>query len=109
MASLSLAETEHDPCDPDNVYFFGKQTSSFEPTTFIDMSEYEDTKTEAIEAQESQVEFLDEHDGIDAEFNNLVEGVLSENRTTGRRIGASYAEGFAALVETADEYIDRGA
>jgi bacillithiol biosynthesis deacetylase BshB1 len=106
MASLPLAETEHEPCDPDNVYFFGKPTSSFEPSQFIDISGYEDTKAEAIEAHESQVEFLDEHGGIDAEFDNLVEGILAENRTTGRRVGASYAEGFEPLVETADEYID---
>jgi bacillithiol biosynthesis deacetylase BshB1 len=106
MASLPLAKTDHDPCDPDNVYFFGKPTSSFEPTTFIDISGYEDVKADAIEAHDSQVEFLDEHGGIDAEFDNLIEGILAENQTTGRRVGAAYAEGFRALVETADEYID---
>ncbi|WP_436912362.1 PIG-L deacetylase family protein [Halosimplex marinum] len=106
MASLPLAETDHPACDPDNVYFFGKPTSEFEPTTFVDISGYESTKGDAIESHESQVEFLDEHGGIDSEFDNLVDGVLAENRTLGRRVGAEYAEGFAPLHETAVEYID---
>jgi len=105
MASLPLVETEHPPCDPDNVYFFGKPTSSFEPTTFVDVTGYESTKAEAIESHESQVEFLDEHGGIDSEFDNLVDGVLAENRTIGRRVRATYAEGFSSLHESAVGYL----
>lgn len=105
MASLPLAETDHPPCDPDNVYFFGKPTSSFEPSTFVDVTGYEDVKAEAIESHDSQVEFLDEHGGIDAEFDNLVDGVLAENRALGRRVGVSYAEGFAPLHETAVDHL----
>lgn len=105
MASLPLAETEHAPCDPDNVYFFGKPTSSFEASEFVDITDYESVKAEAIESYESQVSFLAEHGGIDAEFDDLVPGVLAVNRTTGRRAGVTYAEGFRPMQERADEYL----
>ena len=105
MTSLPLVETDHPMCDPDNVYFFGKPTSAFEPTTFVDVTGYESTKVEAIESHESQVEFLDEHGGIDSEFDDLVDGVLAENRTLGRQVGATYAEGFAPLHESTVEFL----
>lgn len=105
MASLPLAETDQPPCDPDNVYFFGKPTSSFEPTTFVDIGGYEDVKAEAIKRHESQVAFLDEHGGIDAEFDDLVDGVLAGNRTLGQRAGATFAEGFTSLHDTTDGYL----
>ncbi|RQG99227.1 PIG-L deacetylase family protein [Natrarchaeobius oligotrophus] len=105
MSSLPLVETDHEPSDPDNVYFFGKPTSSFEPTVFVDVSGYEDRKAAAIDHHESQVEFLEEHGGIDAEFDNLIEGVAAEDATLGKRTGAASAEGFVPLHEQADEYL----
>lgn len=105
MASLPLAETEHAPCDPDNVYFFGKPTSSFDPSTFVDVTGYESTKAEAIESHESQVEFLDEHGGIDGEFDDLVDNTLAVNRTLGRQAGVQYAEGFVPHHEPSVQYL----
>ncbi|WP_135855085.1 PIG-L deacetylase family protein [Halorussus salinus] len=105
MASLPLVEIDQPPCDPDNIYYFGKPTSSFEPSVFVDISQYQSTKEAAIEAHESQVEFLDEHGGIDAEFDSLVEGVRAEARTLGKRTGAQYAEGFAPMHETTTAYL----
>ncbi|MEY7852201.1 PIG-L deacetylase family protein [Natrarchaeobius sp. A-rgal3] len=106
MASLPLVDTEHDPCDPDNVYFFGKPTSSFEPTTFVDISGYEDRKAAAIDHHESQVEFLQEHGGIDAEFDNLIDGVAAEDATLGKRTGVASAEGFVPLHDQACDYLE---
>lgn len=106
MASLPLVETDCEPCDPDNVFYFGKPTSEFEPTTFVDITGYEEQKGEAIESHESQVAFLDEHGGIDEEFDDLVGGVVAGNRSLGRRVGTTYAEGFAPLHESANDYID---
>ncbi|WP_132060681.1 PIG-L deacetylase family protein [Halorussus amylolyticus] len=105
MASLPLVDTEHPPHDPENVYFFGKPTAEFEPSVFVDISEYQDVKEDAIDAHESQVAFLQEHGGIDAEFEHLVEGVRAEARVLGKRTGARYAEGFEPLHETTREYL----
>jgi len=105
MASLPLVETEHPPHDPDNVYFFGKPTAEFEPSVFVDVTEYQDVKEEAIDCHESQVEFLQEHGGIDAEFEHLMEGVRAEARVLGKRTGARFAEGFEPLHESAREYL----
>lgn len=105
MASLPLVETEHPPHDPENVYYFGKPTAEFEPSVFVDISEYQDVKEDAIDCHESQVEFLQEHGGIDAEFEHLVEGVRAEARVLGKRTGARFAEGFEPLHESAREYL----
>lgn len=105
MASLPLVETEHPPHDPSNVYYFGKPTSEFEPSVFVDISDSQDVKEEAIDCHESQVEFLQKHGGIDTEFEHLVEGVRAEARVLGKRTGARYAEGFEPLHETAREYL----
>ena len=105
MASLPLVETEHPPHDPENVYFFGKPTAEFEPSVFVDITDYQDVKEDAIDCHESQVEFLQEHGGIDAEFEHLVEGVRAEARVLGKRTGARFAEGFEPLHESAREYL----
>lgn len=105
QASLPLAETEHDPCDPDNVYYFGKPTSEFEPSVFVDIDGYLDTKVEAVEHHESQVEFLVEHGGIDAEFDNLIESMRAENLVYGKQAGANCAEGFEPLHQSARAYL----
>ncbi len=105
MASIELFESEYDPCDPENVLFFGKPTSSFEPSLFVDISEYTDQKRRAIEQHESQIEFLTEHGGIDSEFDNLLDGIAAEDTVRGKRVGVGAAEGFATLHETAQEYL----
>jgi bacillithiol biosynthesis deacetylase BshB1 len=105
MASLPLVETEHPPHDPSNVFYFGKPTAEFEPSAFVDVSGYQDVKEAAIESHESQVEFLQAHGGIDAEFEGLIEGVRAEARVLGKRTGATFAEGFEPLHETAQEYL----
>lgn len=105
MASLPMVDIEEDPCEVENVFFFGKPTSSFEPTTFVDITGYQDQKERAIEQHESQVAFLEEHGGIDAEFDNLVSGVRSDAESLGKRVGVRCAEGFVPLHDRADEYL----
>lgn len=105
MASLPLLETEHNPCDPQNVYFFGKPTSEFEPEAIVDTSGYAETVERAIDEHESQVKWLQEHGGIDPEFDNLFEGVHAEKQALGRTVGAKSAEGFVPLHETATEFL----
>jgi len=106
MASLPLVETEGDPYDPENVYFFGKPTSSFEPDVTVDITGYQETKEAAFLQHESQVEFLEEHGGIDAEFDSLVEGIRAEGRVLGRKTGVEFAEGFQQHHDTAIDYLE---
>lgn len=105
MCSLPLLETELDPWEPQNIYYFGKPTSSFEPETYIDIGEYQSTKEDAILEHESQVEWLEEHGGIDAEFDGLIEGVRAEARVLGRTRGVDFAEGFVPLHKNTIEFL----
>jgi LmbE family N-acetylglucosaminyl deacetylase len=97
MASLPLLETEHTLCDPENVYYFGKPTSDFDPEVFVDTSGYEETMGRAIAVHESQGAWLQEYGGIDAEFENPFEAVRAKKRALGRIVGAASAEGFVPL------------
>ncbi|PCR91995.1 PIG-L deacetylase family protein [Natrinema ejinorense] len=106
MASLPLVETPSDPCDPENVYYFGKPTAEFDPSVYVDISGYEDVKADAIRQHESQVEFLQSHGGIDAEFDNLVDGIAAENTVLGKQTGVDSAEGFVPFHETARAYLE---
>lgn len=105
MASLPLVETAGEPCDPDNVYYFGKPTADFDPSVFVDVTGYVDRKLDAVRHHQSQVEFLQEHGGIDAEFDDLLAGIRADARTLGKRAGVTYAEGFQPLHETNREYL----
>lgn len=105
MASLPLVESEYEPHDPSNIYFFGKPTSSFEPEVIVDISDYQETKEAAFLQHESQIEFLEAHGGIDAEFDNLVQGVRAEGRVLGKKTGVEFAEGFQRHHETAVDYL----
>lgn len=105
MASLPLVDVDQDPCEVDNVFFFGKPTSEFEPSTVVDVTGYQDRKERAVEQHDSQVEFLQEHGGIDAEFDNLLSGLRSEAETLGTRFGVQYAEGFTPMHDQADDYL----
>ncbi|ELY91543.1 PIG-L deacetylase family protein [Natrialba taiwanensis] len=106
MASLPLVETNSEPCDPSNVYCFGKPTSSFDPDTFVDVSEHVEQKIRAVEAHESQAAWLDEHGGIDGEFDDFVENVRARTRTLGQRAGVPFAEGFTSLHTTPVSYLE---
>lgn len=105
MASLPNVETEFEPHDPNNVYFFGKPTSSFEPDVYVDISEYQERKERAIDHHESQVEYLQKHGGIDAEFDGLLEGIRADARSLGKKAGVTYAEGFAQHHRTTIDYL----
>ncbi|MCU4751220.1 PIG-L family deacetylase [Halobacteria archaeon AArc-curdl1] len=106
MVSLPLLEREHPPCDPTNVYYFGKPTSSFEPTVIVDVTDHEETKEQAALEHESQVAWLEEHGGIDAEFSDFVESMRATAHALGRQAGATYAEGFTRLHDTSVDYLE---
>ena len=106
MSSLPLLETDNGPWEPDNIYYFGKPTSSFEPEVYIDITEQQSTKEAAVLEHESQVEWLEEHGGVDAEFGEIVEDMRAQARVLGRTRGAKFAEGFVPLHRKTSEFLD---
>ena len=62
---------------------------NFNPTEYVDVTEYIDTKLQMLECHESQVVWMRDHDGID--FPDMVKTC---SRYRGFQCGAEYAEGF---------------
>lgn len=105
MASLPKVDAGGEPVDPENVFYFGKPTTSFEPTTFVDVAGFLDDKLAAIRQHESQVAFLRDHGGVDTGFDGVVEDVRARARALGSRVDATAAEGFQPLHETSRAYL----
>jgi LmbE family N-acetylglucosaminyl deacetylase len=61
----------------------------FQPTEYVDVSAVIDTKTAMLEAHQSQLTWLRDHDGID-----VVEQMRTVTRFRGLQCGVDYAEGF---------------
>jgi len=59
------------------------------PTEYVDVSGVIDTKTSMLEAHESQLTWLRDHDGVD-----VVEQMRAVTRFRGLQCGVPYAEGF---------------
>jgi LmbE family N-acetylglucosaminyl deacetylase len=62
----------------------------FLPTEFVDVSGVIQTKVAMLEAHESQLSWLREHDQVD-----IVEQMKTTTRFRGQQCGVEYAEGFA--------------
>ena len=62
---------------------------NFNPTEYVDVSEYVDKKLEMLNCHESQIVWMRDHDGID--FPDMVRTCC---RYRGYQCGADYAEGF---------------
>ena len=62
----------------------------FQPTEFVDITATIDTKVAMLEAHESQLTWLRDHDGVD-----IVEQMKTTSRFRGQQCGVAYAEGFA--------------
>jgi len=61
----------------------------FQPTEYVDVSDMIETKTAMLEAHESQLTWLRDHDGVD-----VVEQMRTVSRFRGLQCGVAYAEGF---------------
>jgi len=90
-ATLPLLETArpaHDTVTP--IYHFETVMGvGFTPAEYVDVSSTIDTKTAMLEAHESQLTWLRDHDGID-----IVEQMRTATRYRGLQCGVEYAEGF---------------
>jgi LmbE family N-acetylglucosaminyl deacetylase len=91
-ATLPLLETakpHHDAVTP--IYFIDTVMGlGFQPTEYVDVTATIETKVAMLEAHESQLTWLRDHDGID-----VVEQMRAATRFRGLQCGATYAEGFA--------------
>jgi LmbE family N-acetylglucosaminyl deacetylase len=105
MASLPMVDSEFEPWDPDNIFYFGKPNSDFAPDLFVDISDVFDLKQRAVKEHESQVKFLREHEGIDRTFDDLAEDVRAEARHYGRQANVKFAEAFSRLHAEAEDYL----
>jgi LmbE family N-acetylglucosaminyl deacetylase len=63
----------------------------FHPTEFVDVTETIETKARMLEAHESQLRWLRDHDGVD-----IVEQMRTATAHRGFQCGVGYAEGFTA-------------
>jgi LmbE family N-acetylglucosaminyl deacetylase len=61
----------------------------FQPTEYVDVSAVIDTKTAMLEAHQTQLTWLRDHDGVD-----VVEQMRAVTRFRGLQCGVAYAEGF---------------
>ena len=61
----------------------------FQPTEYVDVSEAIETKAAMLEAHQSQLTWLGDHDGVD-----IVEQMRAATRFRGLQCGVGYAEGF---------------
>ena len=90
-ATLPLFETgkpHHDTVTP--IYYMETIMGvGFQPTEYVDVTDVIDTKTAMLEAHESQLSWLRDHDGVD-----VVEEMRAATRFRGLQCGVRYAEGF---------------
>ena len=90
-ATLPLFETgkpHHDKVTP--IYYMETIMGvNFQPTEYVDVTDVIDTKTAMLEAHETQLTWLRDHDGVD-----IVEEMRAATRFRGLQCGVKYAEGF---------------
>jgi N-acetylglucosamine malate deacetylase 1 len=88
FANLETGKPRHDAVTP----IFAMDTIAglgFVPTEYVDISETIDVKAAMLEAHETQLAWLRDHDGVD-----IVEEMRTTARYRGQQCGARYAEGF---------------
>lgn len=91
LASAPLLETSqphHDAVTP-LVYMDTLAGLQFEPTAFVDITAYLDTKLAMFSEHRTQLEWLRDHDGVD-----MLEQLRVVARFRGLQSGVDYAEGF---------------
>lgn len=95
LATVPLIETSHPAHDVVTpVYYMDTLAGvGFSPTEYVDVSDFLETKLEALRSHQSQLRWLSEHDGID-----VIEQTRVVNAFRGFQSGVRYAEGFTAAL-----------
>ena len=90
-ATLPLLETgkpHHSLVAP--IYYMDTVMGlGFQPVEYVDVTETIETKVAMLEAHQSQLTWLRDHDGVD-----IVEQMKTTTRFRGQQCGVAYAEGF---------------
>jgi N-acetylglucosamine malate deacetylase 1 len=90
-ATLPLLETSRPPHTSVTPLYYMETVMGlgFSPTEYVDVGDVMDVKAAMLEAHESQLTWLREHDGVD-----IVEQMKTTSRFRGQQCGVQYAEGF---------------
>lgn len=90
-ATLPLYETSRPPHPvvPPVYYMETVMGIGFSPAEYVDVSGTIETKVAMLEAHQSQLTWLRDHDGVD-----IVEQMRTTTRFRGQQCGVAYAEGF---------------
>jgi LmbE family N-acetylglucosaminyl deacetylase len=90
-ATLPLLETSRPPHTSVTPLYYMDTVMGlgFSPTEYVDVGDVIDVKAAMLEAHESQLTWLREHDGVD-----IVEQMKTTSRFRGQQCGVQYAEGF---------------
>jgi len=91
LATLPLFETEkpHHPRVTPIFYMDTIMGIGFLPTEYVDVTPTIEAKVAMLEAHQSQLTWLRDHDGVD-----IVEQMRTLTRFRGQQCGVAYAEGF---------------
>ena len=88
FGNLQTSRPRHDRVTP--IYFLDTIAGlGFVPTEYVDVTDVIETKAAMLEAHQSQLVWLRDHDGVD-----IVEEMRTAARYRGQQCGAQYAEGF---------------
>jgi len=95
-ACLPLVETAHPAHRPvPDIYFIGRPMVPVEQDTFIDVTDYMDTKIEALKQHESQwVKWEIDEDGSTRPLEEVIEAFRDRASQLGRQCGVRYAEAY---------------
>lgn len=88
-ATMGL-DTASPPCDRPDVFYVGKPSTSFEPDTYVDVTDLVDAKVDALYEHETEVERLETERG----YGNVGELVRTRTAAYGQECGVPHAEGF---------------
>lgn len=91
LATLPLFETDspHHPVVTPLIYMETVSGNLFEPTEYVDITGYIDTKAAMLSQHASQLDWLTDHDGVD-----MLEQIRTVARFRGLQCGVSFAEAF---------------
>jgi N-acetylglucosamine malate deacetylase 1 len=88
FANLESESPRHDRVTP--IYYMDTIAGlGFVPTEYVDVSDVIDVKASMLEAHETQLVWLRDHDGVD-----IVDEMKTAARYRGQQCGVRYAEGF---------------
>ena len=88
FANLETARPRHDRVTP--IFYMDTIAGlGFVPTEYVDVTDVIDVKAAMLEAHQTQLVWLRDHDGVD-----IVEEMKTAARYRGQQCGVRYAEGF---------------